>query len=69
MPAIIFEDSHYTFTVIDMDTKKTCGTFVSLLDASSWCYSRRIPWKLDLESMIQFQLIDDAPYIPVIDNN
>ncbi len=58
MSAIIFEDRHSTYTVFDMTANKTLGTFESLLDASSWCYSRKIPWRLDLESLIPFQPAD-----------
>jgi len=57
MSAIICENRHYTFTVFDATTKKALGTFVSLLDASSWCYRRRIQWKLDLESLIPFPVL------------
>lgn len=61
MSAIIFEDRHSTYTVVDMTANKTLGTFVSLLDASSWCYRRKIPWRLDLESLIPFQSADAEP--------
>jgi len=58
MSAIIFEDRHHTYSVFDLAAKKSLGRFGSLLDASSWCYRRKIAWRLDMESIIPFQLLD-----------
>lgn len=60
MSAIIFEDRQHTYSVFDLSEKRQLGRFGSLMDASSWCYRRKIAWKLDMESLIPFQLIDDA---------
>jgi hypothetical protein len=60
MSAIIFEDRHHTYSVFDLTGNRQLGTFGSLLDASSWCYRKKIPWRLDLESLIPFQLLDSA---------
>ena len=60
MSAIIFEDNHHTYSVFDLARNKPLGTFGSLLDASSWCCRQKIPWKLDLDSLIPFQLVGGA---------
>ncbi|HEY4745104.1 MAG TPA: hypothetical protein VIH45_10635 [Desulfuromonadaceae bacterium] len=64
MSAIICEDHHHTYTVFDATTSTALGTFASLLDASSWCYRRKIAWRLDLESMIPFTGMDTEVTTP-----
>jgi hypothetical protein len=60
MSAIIFEDSHHTYSVFDLTENRKLGRFGSLLDASSWCYRRKIVWRLDMESLLPFQTIEGA---------
>ena len=60
MSAIIFEDHHHTYSVFDLAGHRPLGTFGSLLDASSWCYRQKIPWRLDLDSLIPFQRVGET---------